>query len=149
MVTFVPSHSLMTEQLLWYSARLALAGFLSKCGSRALFTFLSYLVLPVVNLLTHSSWPGISLGIKLEASVALQQSWTCLLCGPFVYKKFFSTTRPDSRFTQVKTSFDTVCDSGKKVVHRDYNYFQCCIGSEFLYNWIIQFLLKCNHDIYS
>lgn len=148
-MTFVPSRSLMTERSLPCSARLALARFLSKRGSHVLFTFFYYLVLPVANLLTHSLWPGISLSIKLEASVALQQSWTCLLRGYFVYKKFFSTTRPDSRFTQFKTSFDTVCDSGKKVVHRGYNYFQFCKGSEFLYNWIIQFLLKCNRDIYS
>lgn len=51
-------------------AELVLDGILSAHNSRALFIFLYCFVLSVVNLLTHFTWSGISLAIKVKDGVA-------------------------------------------------------------------------------
>lgn len=113
MTAFVPSriNSSMTESSPCCCARHALAGFSSKRASRVLvlFTFLSYFVLCVVNLLTHFMWSRLRLDIKLEENVTLPQPWLCPFYGRHILcKRFFLTTKPDSKFPQFKTSFDIV-----------------------------------------
>ena len=90
-------------------AKLPLSRSLSECGSRVLPAFFYYFAFSVVNLLSHVMWSGISLAVKLKASVVLPQSLSCLLCGEyFLYQWFVLTAKPDSKFPQCKTSFDFV-----------------------------------------